>query len=314
MNINSLILKLEVEEYRLSAIRELTKLKSVSAVPALIQLLYKDQFTNYSCKTEIINSLVQISELSVIPVLAELLVTAEESSELAFHQYIISIIEALGIFNGEEYSNTIIPFLSHEVETVRIAALRTLTLFKWTPNHIQNKIRWLTAKGTLDKIDISGKAIVKPLIALTQDFNIYGCEKMMHLLALTGDERALGHILRWLFQPFYILHYPEQIEELVPSFLPLLGKHCSTILKASSFVDKVSFSKPSDVNFNYSLKTAIMATQKMKESEDKIAQKALKFVHLKKPVELTTIKLKEKEDQFILFDFEKQKTLLNHSD
>ena len=57
-----------------------------------------------------------------------------------------------------------------------------------------------------------------------------------------------------------------------------------------------------------------MATQKMKESEDKIAQKALKFVHLKKPVELTTIKLKEKEDQFILFDFEKQKTLLNQSD
>ena len=178
MKINILLAQLEVDDYRLQAIQEITLQKSVQALPALIRLLYSEKNVDFNIKKEAVYALIQIADLSIIPVFGELLRTTSPSSEKDFDTYIIALIDGLGIFNGEDYSNTIIPYLSHEVESIRMAALRTLELFKWTPDHIQNKIRWLAAKGDWEEISKSGKASVKPLIALTQDFNIFGCKKI----------------------------------------------------------------------------------------------------------------------------------------
>jgi hypothetical protein len=219
-------------------------------------------------------------------------------------EYIASLLNHVVDLGASELIYLIIPWLSSMQKELRQTTLDCLEQFEWKGQHIQHKIRYFIARDAWGPIHKMGRQLVRPTIALLRTKPLFGAQKLAVLLAETGDERALSPLLFWLFQPAFIVHHPIQLDALVPSFTPLFGPFSKSILEAALFVDRITHSGTSQISYQYSLRTGTKAIFKLKETQDLIAQKALKFVHLKKSIALIAVEHRGGLHEYQNFSFD----------
>lgn len=302
MHTDELLLLLDVKAQRTIVLDQLAVLKDKKAIPALCKVLFKED-TSSMHKEKILNIIVDIEQFSAIAVIEQCLVQQKDLFELSEVSFFCTLMKHLCDLGAEELLYLIIPYLSSMQKEIRQATLDCLHFFDWKGQHIQHKIRYYAATDNWNALRKMEGQLVRPIIALIRTAPLYKGPRLAMILAQTGDNRALAPILYWLFQPAMVVHHSFQIDEMIPYFRPLLGPTTPQILQAALFIDSVAFSSAHQIRYQYSLTTAQAALKKLEETQDVIAQKALKFVHLKQEISLVAIERKEKASDYLLFSF-----------
>lgn len=306
MEQQQLIALLKIDKYRGEALDKLAALKPKEASVPLCTLLLNDT-VNYNTKIKALQLLIEIEGIASIPFLGKM-ISSFDSNNIAADaiNYLCCILEQIAFLQAEELTQQLLPFLLNTVQKIRSATVSCLTAIGWRPQHLQQEIQFLAAQNQWKAIADLGPRIALPLIGLLRQKSLYGRSNLVAILALCGHEKGLTVVLKNLFEPLFVVHHNFQIDELIRFYVPSLGKATQAILEAALFVDRVTFSNAQCIEFHYSLDTAIQATRFLKESTDNIAQKALKFVHLKKKVALITLENKDSNPVYQNIDFKLQ--------
>lgn len=301
-----LIALLKIDKFREEALNKLAQLKPKAASVPLCTLLLEDTVSN-ATKIKALQLLIEIEGIAAIPVLEKVISTFDSNNIAADAiNYLCSVFKQIALLEAEELTQQLLPFLLNAVQEIRSATIHCLTTLGWRPQHLQQKIQFLAAQNQWQAIADLGPSIALPLIGLLRQKFLHGRAQLVAFLAVCGHEKGLPVVFKNLFDPLFIVHHNFQIDELIPYYAPSLGKVTQAILEAALFVDRVTFSNAQCIEFHYTLDTAIQATRFLKESTDNIAQKALKFVHLKKNVALIAVENKDSSPVYQNIDFKLQ--------
>ncbi|MCP4442917.1 MAG: HEAT repeat domain-containing protein [Aureispira sp.] len=327
--LNATILDAEVEELCLillsdqksasgAAIRKLSRARSTKAIPALTDLVKRPvPKGGFDSRAKAISALGQIGDKSVCPFLLELLKSPPiiEQGNLKGEYYFISIIIALLKLQETSLAERIAPYLYHKSSLIRHAVAQTLFALDWQPSDVHHTILLFIIEDDSEAIVSLGNRAIIPIQNITKNSSFWAYKTLMLALAKIGEPTTLDYILKWLFEPYFIFHKKETIEELASSFSVLFGDEANTILLAASFIDR---QKTEDTgtswSYQYTLQTAIEATIALKNKNSVLSQKALSYVSSKKNVSLESYVVDSEymsTSNSIDFSFQEQFDVLN---